>query len=528
MVDINPQAVTWPSPTQYAQSVINGESAGTSFVLKAGVHRMQTLSLRTGDTLTFEAGAILGGSEDISGWTWTKDGANNRWWTTLTSAGSTLNGTARSGYVLLQYNPILDGEPMAYKDAVGSVDAWTAYYDSGANRLYIGRDPAGLTTMELARQAIAIQASASNSTGVTIQGDRNQPGIIENYASAAQSENAGLKIGRFGSSAITNANWTFQDIVVRNFRGMAVGHGQDCLLRRLTIYNCGQIGIGGTHGDDSIFENSAVYRNAIGGWSAGWEAGNTKWARILRHINRGNWYDSIAPDETISDLHPHTDITGPLWYDIDNDGCEIYDNHVLDRGHIGSRGIFWEISGSVKMWSNICYELAWDAENAFWSQGIVFSTSGAIPGTTVFDDSLIHDNILFRCSGGVKHVSVDRGQWDIYGNPYYKAQYCEHYRNVIYIEPGLGFTGVHGSDGNPTQYSTWGQEINSEANLYIVDSLTTTHWREDPDVDNDNGIGQVNWSTWQSNGFDSPDGEAYVIAATDPRKYPDPYRGGCM
>lgn len=526
MVDINVSAVTWPSPTQYAQSVIDGEAAGTSFVLKAGVHRMQTISLRTGDTLTFEPGAIMRGSEDISGWTWTKDGANDRWWATLSSPGTELGGTANAGYLLYPYAPVLDGEPMAYKDALTSVDAWTAFYDTGQSRLYIGRDPAGLTSMELMRQVNAIGATASNVTGVTIQGDRGTPGIIENYCPGPQAENAGVKIGRFSTSTITNANWVFQDMIVRNMRGMAVGQGETTTLRRVTIYNNGQCGVSGTGADGSTVEYIAVFRNGIGGWDAGWEAGNTKWAYVIGQTQRGNWYDTLAPwDSSDADLHPHLDASAPLWWDIDNDGIEIYGSHVLDRGHAASRGLFYEISFSLKAYHNNMYELGWNVENNFWSNGIIFATSGAIPGTTVFSTSEVYDNILHMCSGGVKHVSNNRGTSSIYGNPNFMAKNCNTYRNAILMKSDLvGITGVHGSDGSPS-YSPWGENLSSEANVFYLDSLESTHFRVASSAEGNTGY---NWTGWTGTGRDAPDGEAYVYSSTNPLHDINPYKGGCL
>jgi hypothetical protein len=538
MVDINVQAASWPAPTQYIQSVIDGESAGTTFLLKAGVHRMQTIEFRTGDTLNFEAGAILRGSQDIKGKTWTKDGGNARWYCTLTDLNASLSGTFRTNgsseeiYQRYREWPILDGNPCPFvalssTTSISDVDPDTAYYDSGADRLYIGIDPATLTTIELARQQVCMEAKDSSVTGVTIKGDRAQPGIIENYASNSQSEHCGLKIGRRGNDEITDANWVFQDLVVRNFRGMAIAHGDLCLISRIDVHHCGQIGIGGTRTYGSVCEYSSFTVCAIGGWSSGWEAGNTKWAHVDSHINRGCWYDSAALDAAdLSAKHPHMSITGPLWYDIDNDDVEIFRCHVLDRTRVGGRGFFWEISWGVNFHNNILYGLAWEAGNASFLMGIIISTAGPYASSVLYPGQ-INDNILYECSGGVRHHgSPDRGSGD---QGKYWCQNFEHNGNAIQISDSSNFPntgsarGIHGTDV-PSGFGNGG--FNYSKNFYVAPSLAGGHWRKDVDDGDGDGYGVDDFDRWQTE--IEPDAVAFTRDLTNPKVNIFPYRGGAL
>src|SRR5512134_2407133 len=61
------------APGQNIQSVINSHPAGTRFLLKAGIHRHQTITPRTGDTFVGETSGgsrltILSGARVLTGW----------------------------------------------------------------------------------------------------------------------------------------------------------------------------------------------------------------------------------------------------------------------------------------------------------------------------------------------------------------------------------------------------------------------------------------------------------------------------
>ncbi|MCP3935957.1 MAG: hypothetical protein GY708_11370, partial [Actinomycetia bacterium] len=51
------------------QSIVDAHPAGTTFMIGAGVHRMQSIVPRDGDTFIAEPGAELNGSQELHGWT---------------------------------------------------------------------------------------------------------------------------------------------------------------------------------------------------------------------------------------------------------------------------------------------------------------------------------------------------------------------------------------------------------------------------------------------------------------------------
>src|SRR5258708_23936591 len=81
-------------PGTSIQSVVNANPAGTTYLLKAGIHRMQSITPKTGDTFVGESGTILNGSRLLS--SFTLQGV--LWFlANQTQQGST-NGSCQSGH----------------------------------------------------------------------------------------------------------------------------------------------------------------------------------------------------------------------------------------------------------------------------------------------------------------------------------------------------------------------------------------------------------------------------------------------
>jgi hypothetical protein len=522
---------TWPGPDQYIQDAINATGSGTAFKLLSGVHRMQSIKLRTGDTLELADGAILRGSQDISGLSWTSD--STEWWASISDITAMSTFNARDGYDVTEGSssmyrqwPIIDGDPKPFRTLRSQMDATSCWYDPGANRLYIGVNPAG-KTVELARIYIAIEAASSSVTGVNIFGDRANPGIIENYASGQSTSGAGIDLGRYNHSNITNAGWTMRDLEIRNFRGMCLSHGDNSTIERITLHHTGQLGLGGAWSEDIVFRYNCLYVNGIGGWSNGGEAGNTKWTHQRRGIVAGNYFDTVDPNDPTFD-HPHQSSVGSAWWDVSNDGCRIFSNEFLDRAHITMRGAFWEISYSMKFYNNILYQTSWNAENASWMVGMAMNTSGAKPGSTHYDTVEIYDNIFYECAGGPKAAQeVSRGSGDF---GLYLTDYLDVHDNVIQYRDSNVYerTTAHEQSGiTGGTAAAWGTTFDWDYNLYCMDDPTSGHFRADPDFEYlGGGFGTGDWSDWTGFGFDA-NGVMVDHDGTAANDF-NPYRGGAL
>jgi hypothetical protein len=508
MVDINVDTATWPSPTQYAQNIINPESAGTTFVLKAGVHRMQKLTMRAGDTIEFEDGAILRGSEDISGG-WTTVG-NGTWYKVLSNSPSLISafgitGNGRDGYQngRLMW-PIVDGEPLAYRILNDLTSFPTcAWWDSGNSRLYINVDPTG-ASVEIARQGTA--AINGNVSDVTIkaQGDTFRA-VVENYASDAQSGRAAIRVGLSDNvnDPITESGTIVRNIELRACQGTAIGLAQAGLYSGMYIHRIGQQGVGSSKSHDWIFEYNRVGPfNCIAGWKSGWEGGNTKFTRAEDTTDRGNYY--------VNDDHDNISATGTLWYDIDNIRNDIYANLVWDKSVSGvdRRGIFFEISDGCKIHDNIVIGCARVAENDGWSRAIICSDSYGTVGTPIE----IYRNHIYDCAGGVGGVSNNRSHSGV--------RWLDVWGNITHYDTSAPWTEKCGI----TRWDSAAVDNNAfHKNVYYVPSASDTRWR---DQSTDNNIGTVNFATWQSSGGHDLAGDTVLVGGSHPLTDPDPLDGG--
>lgn len=524
MVDIQPQGTSWPGPTQYVQAKINLEPAGTHFVLKSGLHRMQDITLRNNDTLEFEAGAILRGSQDISGLTWTQSGST--WWASISDITSIGSGfSPQAGYELLRQWPVVNDLPFPFKDSLGGVTSTSCYYDDGANRLYLGTNPAG-KTVELCRTTRCISAQNSTTRNVDIYGDRAYPAVIENYASGVSTPNAGIDLGRINGTDISNAGWTLRDVTIRNFRGMTLSHGSDSIIERITLYNTGQLGIGGANADGAQCYASAFYRNGMGGWTSGGEAGNSKWTHQRNQICAGNYFSTEDFDGVSSS---HLQGAGVAWWDVDNDGCDIYSNRFFGRG--ASRGLFWEISWSVKIHKNVLYKINKGTDASQMLAIAVVASGAPRAGGTIYDKAYVYDNIMYECAGGAKATQETRS-WpsDASSGDYgrYLTENFDVQGNVTQYGSYYALTEQTGVTGYTPAPETWGHFLWFDKNVYSMTDPESGHWRTDPDYYyNGGGSGTVGWTAWKAHGWDN---NSVLLDPSDahPRNDFNPLRGGAM
>jgi len=333
------------------QTVIGKYSTGTTFTLKAGVHRLQRLTPKDGNTFVGEPGAILSGAMLVTSFVregsyWTASGL------TVTDASA---GSCEDDSPLCNRSQefFLDDVRLKRVGSAAEVTSGRWYFDTGARKAYLADDPTGRKA-ELSVTSYAFQSTAHN---VTIRGL-----IIEKYANAAQ---------RGAIHAQDAPDWIVRDNDVRLNHGVGIRIGPRMQAINNKIHHQGQLGIGG-EGADALVENNEISYNNAAGFSAGWEAGGSKFVKTSGLIVRGNFSH-------------HT--RGPgLWTDFDNINTLYEGNRVEDNR---DEGIFHEISYAAVIRNNTIARNGFGRAEWVYGAGIVISASPNVEiyGNTVTDNA---------------------------------------------------------------------------------------------------------------------------------------------
>jgi hypothetical protein len=141
------------------------------FTIRAGVHRLQSITPKSGQSFQGEPGAIVSGAKVLTGWV--QDGS--RWYVT----GQTQQGPV-SGVCFLE-NPgcnkaedlWIDGVLKWHATSLSGVVPGKWFFDYAADRIYVGDDPGGRSV----ETSVTTYAFAGGAANVTVKGL-----VIEKYA----------------------------------------------------------------------------------------------------------------------------------------------------------------------------------------------------------------------------------------------------------------------------------------------------------------------------------------------------------
>jgi hypothetical protein len=354
------------NPGDNVQAIVNANPAGTTYVFSPGLYRMQSISPKAGDTYIGQPGAVLNGSRLLSGWQ--PSGA------TWVVGGQTQQGQVHG--VCMANRPrcnrpedvFVNDAPLIHVDSLAAVNAESYFFDYGADRIYIGQDPAG-KKIEVATSRFAFNASADN---VTVRGL-----IVEKYAIPAQ-------MGAIGEQ-FPRAGWLVENNEVRWNHGVGVVIGRGGTVRNNYIHHNGQMGFGGggfsqPDGAGIRIEGNEVAHNLWNGTDPGWEGGGSKIAFSQGMIVRNNYvHDNAGPG---------------LWTDGDNLNTLYEYNTVTNNGR---DGIKHEVSLAATVRNNILIG------NGHFNDGWLFGSGILIQNSS---DVQAHNNYVSVTRAGGHGISV--------------------------------------------------------------------------------------------------------------------------
>jgi hypothetical protein len=356
----------WPG--QNIQQVVNQYPAGTTFVLKSGTHRMQTIYPRSGDRFYGEWGTILSGARQL-----TNFGRSGNYWyaSGQTQEGAREWASCETGRPRCSFPEDLyfDNVPLRHVDSLGQVGPGTFYFDYGADRIYFYDDP----TYRYVEASVTAMAFGGWASDVLIQGL-----IIEKYATPTDS--AAVNVG---------TRWTLQYSEVRLNHYTGVNTADQSRVFSNTIHHNGGFGMTGW-GSGAVVESNEISYNNYARYDPYWAAGGTKFVRTWGLTIRGNWSHHNG---------------GPgLWTDIDNI-YTVYENNTVEDNERG--GIFHELGYDATIRWNTARRNGTAKPYPYW-------TTGA--GIEIIDSSNveIYGNVLEDNWQGITGLEDHRG-WGAYG-----------------------------------------------------------------------------------------------------------------
>ena len=372
-VTISGSPVVAIAPGQNIQSIVNSHPAGTTFLLKAGVHRNQTITPRTGDSFVGETSGgtrltILSGARVLTGWI--SDGT--RWYVSGQTQGSTpaTSGAdaCRPSHPRCSFaeDLFVDNVMKYHEDVLSEVGAGEWFFDYAADRIYVGDNPSGHVVETSVTPQLFNQSSADN---VTIQDL-----IVEKYASPTASAAVNLGYSPYGAE-----NWIVTGSEVRWNHGAGIGQDSNTIARNNYVHhNCGfgfvGAGIGVVvEGNEIAYNNIMAGSTKTCGYESFWGAGGSKWVWTTNLIVRGNFSH-------------HNDGPG-LWTDINNI-YTIYENNTIEDNVRG--GIFHEISYDATIRNNTIRRNGTGKDFPWWTTGagieVVSSRNVEVYGNTLVDN----------------------------------------------------------------------------------------------------------------------------------------------
>ncbi|CAN5152946.1 hypothetical protein BH23GEM2_BH23GEM2_11720 [soil metagenome] len=441
-------------PGQSIQSAVNANGAGTTFIIKAGVHRLQSITPKSGNTFWGEPGAVMNGARLLTGWQ-----GSGPWYHAATFVSVGTSGSCRSDFPMCKdpNDIFIDDKPQVQVATLGEVGPGKFYNDRANGRVYVGTNPSG-RKVEFSESTSAFR-SGNGTHNVTIRGL-----VIEKYANKGQFPVIDPRHSTSGtaSSSGYGAGWLVENNEIRWNHAMGVRSWDNHVHRNNKIHNNGQLGMGGQGTNILIEGNEIAYNGYWAGYNTGFEAGGTKWTQTDRLTVRNNY--------------SHHNFGPGLWTDINNIRT-LYEYNRVE--HNSNAGIFHEISYDAVIRYNA---VKWNALNSgrasLRGSGILVTESPNVE---------VYGNLVQENWNGIGFIQQDRGSGK-YGP--YEVRNARIHGNTVINLPDRGYSGITGSSTYTWLWdASGGNRMNR--NKYQVSTTNVWSW---------GGGSPRSWSSLQSLG----------------------------
>jgi hypothetical protein len=438
------QSVTL-TPGNNIQAAVNAAPPGTTFLLRPGVYRMQSIAPKDGDIFSGQGtSVILNGSQIL---TFQQTASGHLWVASGKSTGGPAGKPCTTSSPLCDYpqDLFIDGvlqNPVASAEYL-KPGSW--YFDHAKNLVYLPANPAG-HTVELSMNTYAFYG---NATGVQINHV-----IVEKYGEHAQTGAVGNR--REGTA------WVVDHVEVRWNHGAGVELGPGSTLSNSFIHHNGQLGVamGGLNcsamGDEIAWNNYAGYLPA-------WEAGGSKFWATTNLVVRSNFaHDNAGPG---------------LWTDTNNVNT-LYANNTVTNNL--DEGIKHEVSYTATIRDNIVKGNGNTPTVWLWNAQIELQNSS---NSVVYGNSV---EVPTNGGNGIAIINQNRGSGT--QGPWVGAKDSVYDNTITYL-------GSHGGSGLVDD-TGGGSAVNNSfnSNRYILkvgnEGVSRWHWENSYDWKGFQGIGQ--------------------------------------
>lgn len=353
-------------PGESIQDAVDANPAGTEFLIKAGIHRLQVVRPKSGNVFVGETGAILSGARELTDFQ--REG--DLWVATGQSQENPRHGPNPYGSeVCSQGRPscvypedlFFDDTPLTQVLSKSDVGPGKWYFDYAGDRIYFHDDPAG-RTVETSVAPVAFRPEHAHDLVI-----RNL--IVEKYANPGQ-------VAAIHSTNSDRVRIEGNVVRLNHGAGIHVCCGRDGRIVDNDVYAQGQIGLGSYSATDLLVEGNEIHHNNHAGYWPSWEAGGSKIVRSLRAVVRRN--------------HSYSNEGTGMWTDIDNVDALVEENVVHDNAR---HGLYHEISYAAVFRNNTVYRNA--------AHGIVIDSSPnvEVTGNSVWDNGWGWDGSRFQLFG---------------------------------------------------------------------------------------------------------------------------------
>jgi hypothetical protein len=377
------------SPADNIQLAVAAAQGGTTFVLLAGIYRMQSVQPKNGDVFKGQGSVVLNGSQLL---VFEPDPAGSGLWVANAKANTINYGYCQTAYPLCGYTQDLFIDNVLQSPVSNSraMKPGTWNFNRSTDSVYIPANPKG-HIVELGMQQYAFYGSA---TGVQISNL-----TVEKYATYAQNGAIG------GNSSCTG--WVVNNVESRWNHGRGISLGSGSTISNSFIHHNGQLGIS-LYGTNSQALNNEIAWNNYAGFSAGWEAGGSKFWATTNLVVRSNYV--------------HDNKGAGLWTDTNNVDT-LYDSNTVINNL--NDGIKHEVSYSAVIRNNIAKGNGNTSTTWLWNAQIEVQNSS---------DVEVYGNKVEVPSGGgngIALINQNRGAGTL--GPWVAANNYVHDNNVTHL-----------------------------------------------------------------------------------------------